>query len=424
MTLSPADLCIEWAKQSGAIVSNITVSEIPGRGNCLISGKTESEDTALATVHIPKDLLLTLSNILQFAEEQVKFKEIIGEWSQRFSMTSRRAILLLMAWDHRYSSPWSTYLKSLPDHIDSPIFWTSEARKLLAGTSIEGVAEDKIGFLTAWLKYQQTLPHASQFSKSITLGELMRYEMLVDSRALLSNEDDSCMVPVIDFANHSSLRGPLSGCQNATWEMTDSGFTLNTVGEILDGNEILFSYGKRGNAELLFKYGFVEDWQVAKGSRSITIELPYFAEFGDVGEPSFRIGSDDDEDLLSDTDSQYLWMLTLHNDVDVEWDASTFRGVPFTKRSLRSLLAATKDWPSYQGLARKIAREALWAQLDRLEMAEQDEDLMQIAKNVDPEKLQMIDAVRDAERRTLEQQLQLLIEPGGISQLLGSSNAS
>lgn len=408
MTASPAQSCILWAVENGALLRGLSVAELRSKGNSLVVQCNDSSSQDAPSLFVPTKLLLTLFNIRQFADTKPGFLQVLSEWSQRFSMTSRRAILLLMAWDLRHGSPWSTYLKALPAHIDSPIFWPQDQRLLLCGTSIDGVAEDKIGFLAAWLRYQQSLPNASQFTKSLTLDEILRYEMLVDSRALLSNEHDSCMVPVIDFANHSSLRPPLLGAQNAAWDMTSEGFTLTVLPGLSVSQEILFSYGKRGNGELLFKYGFIEEWQVLKGSRSITIELPYFQELGDVGEPSFRIGSDDDEDVLSAKDSQYVWLLALQKHGGVNWHDCTFRGVHFTKENIRETLLQSEEWPVYQAEAISIIASALSAQLMRLDESEQDHHLIDISSNTSSERLNAIDAVRDSERKTLQSRLREL----------------
>lgn len=235
---------------------------------------------------------------------------------------------------------------------------------------------------------------------------MLHYEMLVDSQALLSNEDDSCMVLVIDFANHSSLRPPARSSQNSTWEMTTAGFTLEVVTETRQNDEILFSYGKRGNGELLFKYGFIEDWQISAGSRSITIELPHADELQDFGEPSFRIGSDDDEDMLSDKDSQYLSLLVLCGDIDVDWQNRKYQGTSFTKASLQSVLRQSDKWQEYSYKACEILYRTLWAHLERLDRAESDQRLIAGARDIDSEKLKMIDAVRDAERKTLALRIQ------------------
>lgn len=404
MSLGAAQNCVTWAIQHGSTISNIKVVSLPGRGNSLVVDG-ELPPNATARIFIPSAILLTLRNILKFAEEDEAFMEVLEEWSTRIPITSRRAIILLMAFSKRHGSPWSEYLLSLPTEIDSPVFWSSTDLRLLAGTSIDGVAEDKIGFVTAWLAYQQSRPSASKFTGSLTFEELMLYEILVDSRALLSNENDSCMVPVIDYANHTSLLGSVSGGQNSTWQMDHAGFELCTIGEVSNGQEVLFSYGKRGNGELLVKYGFIEQWQVKTGSRNITLELDSPDHYAEYGEPSFRIGSDTeaDSDIFGDQDCAYLWLLVLQGEPQVDFQQHTLQGNKFTRDTLRHILLQSPLWLFYCYKACRIAEHYIVRNMQNLESTERDSELAGIAMTLSqrsPEKLRLIDGVRDSEMQT------------------------
>lgn len=400
--MATAIKCMEWAAQEGVIIDGMKVAHLQGRGNSLVASLTKSP---CSSIIVPARLLLTLSNIEAFANDNQDFRVILEEWSGRVAMTSRRAIILLMAFSARHGSPWSIYLESLPTHIDSPVFWQAHERRLLEGTSIEGVAEDKIAFLQAWLGYQQSLEQASTFTQDITFKELMLYEMLVDSRALLSSEDDSCMVPCIDFANHSSLRPPVLGAQNAVWEMTNGEFHLTTLSMLRDGDEVLFSYGKRGNAELLCKYGFVEEYQVLNGSRSITLEIPlapqqtFLCQFG---EPSFKVSSQDSEEFLLQQESPFLWIYCLSGETEVDWEQKTYRGQSLTTGELLTRLQQESVWPWLYYKASTLCLHCVLQSLERLSMTEQDESLRCIAEAVEPALLTLVDAVRDSERVTYE----------------------
>ncbi|CCG84647.1 protein of unknown function [Taphrina deformans PYCC 5710] len=398
---SPANECIKWATSHGALIEQLHVQEIPGRGNSLVASAHNGNGQS---IFIPTNLLLTLKNIELFATQTPAFQAILHEWSARVKLTSRRAIIILMAYTAVHGSPWSPYLNSLPDHVSSPLFWSGQERRLLDGTSIEGVAEDKMAFLEAWLQYQKRRQNASEFTLGLELKDLMKYEMLVDSRALLSNEDDSCMVPVIDFANHSSLKPGQTGSQNAVWEMDDTGFHLSTLYDIAPGEEVLFSYGKRGNGELLFKYGFVEEHQVEGGSRSMTIELPIDetqAAHLNFGEPSFTIAPEIADDPLFVQDSWFLWMNVLLEENDTDWSTSKFRGAAIGRDMLQRL-QTQDDWPWFHFKACSIALSCLTRQRQRLDQTEEDTELIAIAKAVGAEVLAAVDAVRDSERVTLD----------------------
>lgn len=407
-TESKADCCLQWAVSQGARIEGISISQLPGRGTSLLSTAKSSPKL----IFVPAHLLLNLKNIRNFAHSTPAFAELCQEWSTRVPLTARRYIILLMAYTVRHSSPWSVYLEALPEYVDSPVFWAEDERALLAGTSIAGVAEDKIAFLTAWLGYQQRQGSPSALTQSLTLRELMHYEMLVDSRALLSDEEDSCMVPIIDFANHSSLRGKhTSGHQNATWKVDAAGFYLEVQPDTPDGHEVLFSYGRRGNGELLIKYGFVEEAQMPTGSRSVTIEVD-IDQSNDFllsyGEPYFRIMPDADHEPLLDEESSFVWLQTLVDETHVNWQDSTYKGTKFSGDTILSLLQAqpSNEWQTLQVKAYRLGIAWLQRQLRDLRAAEEDPNLIAVAGTIDEQRLHTIDAVRDSERLTIEKVLE------------------
>lgn len=398
-------VCLEWATSRGASVNGIEVTQIPGRGTSLI---TSPDGGFTRDIFVPSHLLLNLHNIETFASRTPAFDKICKEWSARVPLTSRRAIILLMAFSKRHGSPWQSYLDALPESIDSPVFWSDEERALLRGTSISGVAEDKIEFLSVWLNYQQTRDGASDFTKSLTSLEIMHFEMLVDSRALLSNETDSCMVPIIDFANHTSGKEPgVHDRQNASWQSDTRGFHLRVQDGTEPGDEVLFSYGRRGNGELLCKYGFVEESQVKTGSRSVTIEIPldesatFLQEFG---EPSFRVMPDTGLELLSDDESAFIWIYVLLGEPDVDWSRKTYKDISIVKETLRNSLSSRskEDWQWLQFKAYTLAIQCLSRQLRELDEAEHDAELTLVAASISQDRLAMIDAVRDSERITYQ----------------------
>ncbi|BFZ58394.1 hypothetical protein PYCC9005_005456 [Savitreella phatthalungensis] len=406
MSIERAQRCISWASSRGATIENVRAGVIDGRGTCLVRVETEKD----ARIVIPADLLLSKDNIRAFAESQPGFKELLNEWSFKVPLTHKRTLLLFFAWDRRHGSPWSEYTAALPDKIDSPVWWDDDGRLLLVGTTVEGVAEDKRAFTAAWLRVQQARPEASALTKSISLDELLHYTLLIDSRALMSKEDDAVMVPVVDFANHSSGRPPAPGSQNSAWEHDrESGeFVLATLPNV-GGQELLFSYGKRSAGELLLNYGFIEG-NVGLDmvpSRCITLDLS-----GDGNnnisnysrEPSLRLH--DDRPPLEDVESDYIWYAIAEHIPELDVDQALFAGKPY--EDLRRVFAESSRWPVYRFLAAVRAQIAVTQQIKRLDETENDERLCDAAGRVPSDVLTTANRVRDAERAVLELNLSAL----------------
>nr|GMC82801.1 ribosomal lysine N-methyltransferase set10-like [Ipomoea batatas] len=144
------------------------------------------------------------------------------------------------------------------------------AEKLL---TLDGCPESEVSFedfLWAnsifWSRAQNIpLPHSYVFPKSSEGKEPVFDESAKKDTTVASKSGEDTVwvegiVPGIDFCNHG-VRA------TATWEVDATGLTTGTpfsmyllsVGEvpIHSGEEILISYGNKGNEELLYLYGFV-----------------------------------------------------------------------------------------------------------------------------------------------------------------------
>jgi hypothetical protein len=83
--------------------------------------------------------------------------------------------------------------------------------------------------------------------------------------------------PFIDMANHVGvgMRG------NVAFEYFSDGFSLSTLGDIREGEEVCIQYGPRNNDQLLQYYGFVEtvsSWSstmIHSGCYSLTASCVY-----------------------------------------------------------------------------------------------------------------------------------------------------
>jgi len=500
----PSLRCIEWAKSHGAQLSGFTTAQILGRGTCLIRA-----DSSPFKCQVPHSLVLNLANIQSYASTDPAFSHVLQEWSHRVPLTARRAAILLMAYHARnpkLNIPWSVYLSSLPSYgsVLTPVFWTETERALLSGTTIEGVAEDRISFLKAWVGYHVSRDGVSEFTKSLSMNEeegndsqlgniaeIAHYDVMVDSRALRSGERDSCIVPVIDYVNHSSHRpqsmirkGGLQEAirdesidddtetshlvQNSAWDMNESGdFHLDLLsssdeqGTPKPGEEILFSYGKRGAAELCAKYGFVEQLPM---SRSVTLEVPVLSLLqGDeetagriyerYGEPSIKIEPSRSAAEHVDLINHYLWLFVLSPEAGKEEQSQftpghqlnlvegcVIHGASRTKWELNkpsdvfTFLNEPKRSPLRSVLRLRAVTLLLsivqnqYAQLG--EWDDEDEELQSVLEECRPEVVYMAKEVRRQETGTIQYIMKQLVElqielrkDGVVEQYLAASSA-
>ena len=239
--------CLEWARRNGAVIDGLDVTESYGYGLVI---------THLpARLHIPNSIVITSDAIHEFSKSCPSFKRILDDWLGTGLPESFTLLASLLLWYE--NTPWSPYFNTLPKELYLPVFWPE--RELLRGTSIEGLSTIVEESLLSYV--------SSKGVKVPTLERWVYYNALVASRTLKGAT--SSLVPVLDFVNHSSLRPPHANCQNASWSVTETGFDLEILPHAKIGDEVLFSYGELGNAELLLTYGFTEPQEM---SRHMTVE--------------------------------------------------------------------------------------------------------------------------------------------------------
>nr|GMC82786.1 ribosomal lysine N-methyltransferase set10-like [Ipomoea batatas] len=248
---------------------------------------------------VPLDLIITPMRVLQdpllgphcramFEEEEVDDRFLI--------------ILFLMVERLRKNSSWKSYFDILPTEFGNPLWFSDDELSELKGTTLyqatdlqrqklqylfhekvkklaeklltlDGCPESEVSFedfLWAnsifWSRAQNIpLPHSYVFPKNLEGKEPVSDESAKKDTTVASKSGEDTVwvegiVPGIDFCNHG-VRA------TATWEVDATGLTTGTpfsmyllsVGEvpIHSGEEILISYGNKGNEELLYLYGFV-----------------------------------------------------------------------------------------------------------------------------------------------------------------------
>ena len=144
------------------------------------------------------------------------------------------------------------YFKILPKNFnDFPYFFSKTELNLLKNTFF--YEDIKLNFkaeLSDFSKLLENFPELNMFDKY----EYVKISLLVNSRMFFTEEkgtSEYMMVPISDFFNHNFN-------SNAHWRYNSSTklFEIYTTKKIKNGDEILLSYGEKGNNEYLLHYGF------------------------------------------------------------------------------------------------------------------------------------------------------------------------
>jgi len=173
---------------------------------------------------------------------------------------------------------WAHYVRSLPDRIDSPLFWNDNDLNLLQGTTVfdltmmmrKQITKD---FQTIIFPLVHSHPDVfGNYMEGMTLKKYSWALTIVYSRAIgLWNQSKYIRVlaPVLDMANHKEMgevnvvedSKPVSkrlGMEDfVRFDSESKSLQLSVPFDIAKDEEVCISYGDYSNAKLLFTYGFV-----------------------------------------------------------------------------------------------------------------------------------------------------------------------
>ncbi|KAH6630900.1 hypothetical protein B0J18DRAFT_115642 [Chaetomium sp. MPI-SDFR-AT-0129] len=274
-----------WARLNGVSFHNITVADTEDKGYGVVSNTelNASQDTAdgPALISVPHALILNAAAVEEYAKEDKSFKQLLDAVGRRSSRTDVLLFLLVQsvlaahpnhAGSLGVSTPWTEYIKFLPETVLVPTLWTENERLLLRGTSLETALDAKISSLDAELGLVQAksaniaawndlLWHGIVRGKEVedaspvVFTDWIRLDALYRSRCLELPRSGESMVPCIDMINHAAEPSAYYE-ENAQDEVV----LLPRPGvAVAQGSEITISYGAgKSAAEMLFSYGFID----------------------------------------------------------------------------------------------------------------------------------------------------------------------
>jgi hypothetical protein len=168
-------------------------------------------------------------------------------------------------------SPFTEYVKYVASETGLPTFWSQSELESLRGTSLEKHSAAKITSLEKeykdFCKASKDVPWADQWwgeSGCLSLEDWKVVDSFYRSRAMDFNEYGLCLVPVMDFANHTDedqavAAYTIEGDNHEAHLWFESSVTPDRQRLVSPGDEITISYGStKGAAEMVFSYGFID----------------------------------------------------------------------------------------------------------------------------------------------------------------------
>ena len=200
------------------------------------------------------------------ALERSVLREVAAAEPQLLEEEAQDELLALMLMAERraaHESFWWPYLQSMPGEYDTPLYWSEEERKHLAGTNVgllttimaRRIAQD-------WQELHASLVqrHADVLG-GLTLQDYTWALSTIWSRAVGVDRGDRhrylrCLAPTLDMCNHHPQAAP-SLEEILKYEAEDDSLCFRPGTAVAPGQQCHLLYGPYSNAKLLYSYGFV-----------------------------------------------------------------------------------------------------------------------------------------------------------------------
>ena len=247
-----------WAQAQGVQSEALRPSEV-AEGLGLLAQRPVGQGDEI--LNVPETLWIHLSTVQ---------KSSLGQVTQGLKPWVAIAIFLIHETSNS-NSKWRPYLDSLPETLDSPLFWSDEELAELQGTQLLGSVVGYLEFLENEYNnlMEEVLERNTQlFNPAVYSFDAFRWAFgILRSRSFAPLiGEDLALVPVADLMNH----GVGLDDKNPTWLKKSSGIwnigktssnvlTVRASANFQPGEQVLMQYGStKSNADLALDYGFVE----------------------------------------------------------------------------------------------------------------------------------------------------------------------
>ena len=271
----PIERMAIWAKLAGIEMNNIEIVLTENCGNGITSTVDMTNDTTHDLISVPPSLILNKESVWEHARADKDLRTIL-EANKELASTERGAILLFLWIQFATTSadmpfkvgvqhPWTTYVQFLSDETSLPTFWTSEELEMFWGTSLASVMAGKLFALEAEFEDFKTSLGGTKLHKAwfdpdtgcASLHDWKVIDGMYRSRCMHLEGYGSCMVPIMDMANHARHTNAVASYSaDPSSKKARLGFELEYLAA---GSQITIPYySYKGACESLFSYGFFE----------------------------------------------------------------------------------------------------------------------------------------------------------------------
>ncbi|CAN6484500.1 unnamed protein product [Victoria cruziana] len=263
-----------WLRDKGVSFPSVKPGFVP-QGLGLVAQKDIGRNEVV--VEVPKRTWINLDTVAA---------SVIGPVCSGSKPWIRIALFLLREMALGEKSDWSPYLRILPKHLDSTIYWSEQELDELEGMLFLGTQ-----LLNTTLSVKEYVenefskaheeivkPHHHVFPQSITLDDFLWAFGILRSRAFSQHRGENLvLIPLADLINHSSS----ITTENSAWQIKGTGlfsrdliFSLRAPAPIKAGDQVYIQYDlKKSNAELALDYGFIET-NSNRDVYTMTLEIP------------------------------------------------------------------------------------------------------------------------------------------------------
>ncbi|KAH7092004.1 hypothetical protein FB567DRAFT_588318 [Paraphoma chrysanthemicola] len=397
----PIDILPKWATFNGVKFNGVKIGPLPGyedRGSTVIADRQLIGGTVDSLLVVPKDLIISRSNIDLFAKADRHLREVLAATGE-FGRTTRGSVLLFLLMQATHCcpdikdigvlNPLTEYIKYIPDE-ELPTFWTEDEQELLEGTTLRSAVRAKLNSLLREFESVRSATESIDWCAKywwnednglVTFEDWMRIDAMYRSRALEFPGVGDCMVPCVDMANHAS-----GDATAALYETDDDGNGLLLLRDgmtITEGGEISITYGDdKGACENIFSYGFLEDTMTSAKVMFLDLEIPDDDPlrpakiFVSTAAPGFRIFEEGDS---VNWESDFIWLVVVNEEDGLDFKIrQTIDGKreiqAFWKEhemidttNLRQYLEEDSIWPVFQLRAIVLLQNRIEVQMETIQ---------------------------------------------------------
>lgn len=161
----------------------------------------------------------------------------------------------------QYELPWSAHVRTMPQQLNSTIFWEESEVEILHPSTIYHLTKMmKRRIEQDWISIHEPISKAYPNLLGSSTLDLYKWALgIIYSRAVGFYKDSNyfrCIPPLIDMANHSPLES-VEAADTFRYDAEADLLQFLSCRSCSEGDECFAVYGTYPNSKLIYSYGFV-----------------------------------------------------------------------------------------------------------------------------------------------------------------------